>query len=305
MPIENLFCIDLDQPSLPGFRKFISAWCGRIAGKTIVIDPGPLSTIPRLVGGLRARGVERLDHVLLTHIHIDHAGGTGALLQAFPEAQVVCHPDGVRHMVSPQKLWEGSLKVLGKTAEAYGEIVPIPEKQIGFSEQVGLTGIRCFQTPGHAPHHCCFLADGLLFAGEVAGVRSEVAEGIYMRPATPPRFILPVALDSVQRMIEQRPERMVFAHYGLVDDAMTHLRIGYRQLRLWVQGAAVVTASYGYAPDTFIDWLLEHDENFRNIDQLPGDLQEREREFIGNSFRGMSQYVGSLSESERRSLQAA
>lgn len=305
MPLENLFCIDLDQPSLTGFRKFISSWCGQVNGLTIVVDPGPLSTVPHLVRELRRKGIDRIDYILLTHIHIDHAGGSGALLREFPEAQVICHPDGIRHMIAPQKLWEGSLKVLGRTAEAYGEIQPIAAEKIGFVDQVGTTGIQVHKTPGHAPHHCCYLVGDLLFAGEVAGVRTQVPQGIYMRPATPPRFILPVALDSVQRMIDLQPRRMVFAHYGLVEDALTHLRIGQKQLRLWVQGAAAVIDPASGGVEAFIDWLLVRDENFQLIDQLDADQKQRELEFIGNSFRGMSQYVASLSEDERQSLLAA
>ncbi|ORJ62506.1 MBL fold metallo-hydrolase [Geothermobacter hydrogeniphilus] len=305
MTVENLFCIDLDQPALPGFHRFISAWCGRVAGRTIVVDPGPLSTIPHLVAELRRRGIDRIDHILLTHIHIDHAGGTGALLRDYPAARVSCHPDGIRHLVAPRQLWQGSLKVLGRTAEIYGEIVPVPAERIDFSEQVGTTGIRAHLTPGHAPHHCCYQVGKLLFAGEVAGVRGEVADGIYMRPATPPRFILPVALDSLQRMIDLAPRRMVFAHYGLVDNALDHLRIAHRQLRLWVRGAAVTTAEGTVDVEAFIAWLLDHDDIFRNIGQLPAEVQPREREFIGNTLRGMNGYIAGLSENERRNLLAA
>lgn len=305
MPIDNLFCIDLDQPDLPGFRKFISSWCFRCAGATLLVDPGPLSTIPHLVATLKQRGIGGIDYILLTHIHIDHAGGTGELLRHYPEAQVICHPKGIEHMVAPQKLWQGSLKVLGKTAEAYGEIVPVPQDRIGAAEQIGDTGISCHLTPGHAVHHCCYLAEDLLFAGEVAGVRSEVSEGIYMRPATPPRFILEVALDSIERMIALAPRRMVFAHYGLVDDALTHLRIGRDQLGLWVRGAAATAHLEGEQRVlAFTDWLLQRDRNFALLDQLPADLQQREREFIGNSLRGMGDYVAGLSEEARRELAA-
>ncbi|HXE95003.1 MAG TPA: MBL fold metallo-hydrolase, partial [Dongiaceae bacterium] len=108
MNIDNLTCIDLDQPSLEGFRNFISSWLYRGEGFNLLVDPGPLSTIPRLIATLRSHGVERLDYVLLTHIHIDHAGGAGALLKEFPEAHVICHPDGIRHITAPEKLWEGS-----------------------------------------------------------------------------------------------------------------------------------------------------------------------------------------------------
>ncbi len=305
MALENLFCIDLDQPRLTGFRKFISSWYFEYADKALLVDPGPLSTIPHLVRTLKERQVEQLDYVLLTHIHIDHAGGTGELLKHYPAARVICHPKGVEHMIAPQKLWQGSLKVLGKTAEAYGEIIPVPAEQIYAAEEVGDTGIRCHLTPGHAVHHCCFQVEDLIFAGEVAGVRSDVPQGIYMRPATPPRFILEVALDSIDKMLALAPRRMVFAHYGLVDDALTHLRIGRQQLLLWVKGAAATAGLEGDARvAAFSDWLLERDPNFALLDQLDADLQQREREFIGNTLRGMADYVAELSEEKRRELAA-
>jgi glyoxylase-like metal-dependent hydrolase (beta-lactamase superfamily II) len=291
----NLHCIDLDQPSLEGFRKFISSWLVRTADATLVVDPGPLSTIPLLVNELRRLGVERLDYVLLTHIHIDHAGGTGALLRDFPEARVICHPEGVRHLVAPEKLWLGSRQVLGAPlADLYGEILAVPEGQIGFAEAVGTTGVRAFLTPGHAAHHCCYLLDDLLFAGEVAGVRCEVPEGIYMRPATPPRFILQTAVDSLERMLALAPRRMVFAHYGLVEDAGTHLQIGRDQLRLWVEGAAQVSGvAEAEREPAFFAWLQEHDPVYRRIEQLPADIRARERIFLINTLRGMSEYVAS------------
>jgi len=305
MTEQNLFCIDLDQPSLPGFRQFISCWCWQSAGKRLLIDPGPLSTIPQLRKGLQAAGVDKLDYILLTQIHIDHAGGTGELLKHFPEAQVFVSPEGVQHMIEPTRLWQGSLKVLGKTAEAYGEIIPVPAEKIGFSASIGDTGIRSYLTPGHAVHHCCYLAGDLLFAGEVAGVRTQVDQGIYMRPATPPRFILEIAVASIERMIKLAPKRMIFAHYGLVDDALTHLKIGKDQLLLWVRGAAVTEGLQAEARvDAFYTWLIEHDPNFALIDQLAPDQLAREREFIGNSLRGMAEYAASLSDAQRLTLVA-
>ena len=301
--LDRLTCIDLDQPSLEGFRRFISSWLYRGEDFSLLVDPGPLSTIPHLVGELRRLGVERLDTILLTHIHIDHAGGAGALLREFPEARVICHPEGVRHMVAPEKLWEGSRKVLGKVAEAYGEIVPVPAEKIGFQDIVGETGVRAFPTPGHAQHHLCFLLEDLLFAGEVAGVRCEVPEGIYMRPATPPRFALEVALDSLDRMIALAPRAMVFAHHGLVEDAVDHLQIARRQLLLWTRGVAeTASVEEPEREEVLFRWLLERDEIYRNIHHLPPDIYARERIFLGNTLRGMTEYVDSLPGEGRRAL---
>lgn len=293
MKSTNPLCIDLDQPGLTGFRQFISSWLYRGNDLNLLVDPGPLSTIPHLIAELRRHGVERLDYILLTHIHIDHAGGTGALLQEFPAAKVICHPDGIRHLVAPAKLWEGSQKVLGpELAAAYGEIVAVPEGSILFEEVIGTTGVRAFLTPGHAQHHCCYLLGDLLFAGEVAGVRSVVPDGILIRPATPPRFILKIALDSVERMLALKPRRMVFAHYGMVDTAVKHLKIARDQLLLWVKGAeAVAAVPEAEREEAFFNWLQEHDKHYRNMAQLPEDIRSRERYFFGNTYRGMAEYV--------------
>lgn len=301
MKKKNPFCIDLDQPVLEGFRKFISSWFYQGEGFTLLVDPGPLSTIKHLCSELRQQGVTRLDYVLLTHIHIDHAGGTGALLKEYPGAEVICHPEGIRHLVAPEKLWEGSRKVLGPLADAYGEIVPVPEKRIQFVENIGETGVRAYLTPGHAQHHCSYMVEDLLFAGEVAGVRCELPHNIFMRPATPPRFILNVALESIDKMIGLAPERMVFAHYGMVDSALHHLHLARKQLLLWVGGVAA-TAGASAREEALVAWLLEHDKHYQNVNLLPKDIQARERYFLGNTLRGMIEYVDSLTEEERLSL---
>jgi len=300
----QLHCIDLDQPRLEGFRKFISSWLYIDENVTFLVDPGPLSTIPHLVSSLQEMGITSLDYVLLTHIHIDHAGGAGELLKTYPAAKVICHPEGIRHMVAPEKLWQGSLKVLGELAETYGEIVPVPQERIAFEEEIGSASIRAYLTPGHAQHHACYLVGDLLFGGEVAGVRSEVPEGIFMRPATPPRFLLDVALDSIDRMIALAPRRLVIAHYGLVEPALDYLEIGRRQLLLWVRGVAeMISLPEEQRGEAIFDWLVDHDDVYRNVTQLPDDIYARERYFLGNTLRGMIEYVDGLSGEERQKLQ--
>ncbi|MBN2808205.1 MAG: MBL fold metallo-hydrolase [Deltaproteobacteria bacterium] len=296
---KNLSCIDLDEPRLEGFSQFISAWLYQGEDFTFLVDPGPLATIPYLLTELKKRGVTKLDYILLTHIHIDHAGGTGELLKGYPEAQVICHPQGIKHMIDPEKLWQGSLKVLGYMAEVYGEIVPVPEANISFSEEVGTTGIRVFMTPGHAQHHLCFLFADLLFAGEVVGVRSPALSGIYMRPATPPKFMLEVALDSIDRMIALAPRYLVIAHYGLVEPALEYLKIGRNQLNLWVEGVRKVSSAPDRAAtdsgieEKLFEWLLQRDANYRRIKELPPEIYARERYFLGNTMRGMQDYLDS------------
>jgi glyoxylase-like metal-dependent hydrolase (beta-lactamase superfamily II) len=288
---------------MEGFRKFVSCWLYRSDDLTFVVDPGPLSTMPHLLVELGKHQVAKLDYILLTHIHIDHAGGTGALLKEFPSAQVICHPQGIEHLVAPGKLWLGTQKVLGKMSAVYGEILPVPETNIGHTEQLADSRIKVYLTPGHAQHHCCYLFDELLFGGEIAGVHSAVKKGIYMRPATPPRFILEIAVDSLQRMIDLQPRYLVIAHYGLVEPAVKYLQIGLNQLNLWVQGIAEQYAkNKGVNEEEILNWLQTNDKYYRNQYQLDDDIRSRERYFLGNSLRGISEYVEKLSIEDRQKL---
>ncbi|MDH3454017.1 MAG: MBL fold metallo-hydrolase, partial [Desulfuromonadales bacterium] len=199
-----------------------------------------------------------------------------------------------------------SQQVLGELAEVYGEILPVAQANIGTAGQLESCGIQMFETPGHAQHHCCYLLDDLLFGGEVAGVHAAVKQGIYIRPATPPRFILEVALDSLRRMIELQPRYLVIAHYGLVEPAVDYLQIASRQLSLWVRGIALLSSGQQKPSEQKIfDWLQEHDENYRNQAQLDADIRSRERYFLGNSIRGMSEYVNSLTAEQRQRLTQA
>ncbi|MDY0212520.1 MAG: MBL fold metallo-hydrolase [Desulfuromonadaceae bacterium] len=310
----------LDQPKLEGFRNFINAWIYADTSASFVLDPGPLSSIPVLLQALQQYGIERLDYILLTHIHIDHAGGTGELLRHFPDAQVICHPVGIKHMLAPQALWEGSLKVLGKVAMEYGGIVPVPEQSIHYRPVLEDIGITVLQTPGHAAHHLSFMFGDLLMAGEVAGVCLDTPRGVYMRPATPPRFDLDVALESLQRVMTQKPQKMIFAHSTMQDNAMECLRVAEKQLYLWVKGIIEWTeddAGNGSKDGTegsvggkgeerlhavMYPWLLQHDSIFARIESLPNDIKKRERYFLGNSINGMRGFVPLIDKVRRRAI---
>jgi glyoxylase-like metal-dependent hydrolase (beta-lactamase superfamily II) len=290
---DNLYLIDLNGP-LEGFRKFISAWLYRLPGATVLVDPGPASTIPYLVERLKELGISTIDYVLLTHIHLDHAGGTGQLLQHFPGAKVNCHPRGIPHMVAPQKLWEESKKVLGKVAEAYGEMAPVPESSISFCDAIDLGGIsvEVIETPGHAAHHVSYRVGDILFAGEVGGVYVPLDDGLYVRPATPPPFQHDTFRDSIAKAGALDVSLVCLGHYGCRQDATNLFDRAGRQLDYWVDTMERhVKAGSEPFEDVVLADLISNDPDMSGWHSLPKEIQARERYFCTNSIRGIRGYL--------------
>ncbi|HSH71055.1 MAG TPA: MBL fold metallo-hydrolase [Deferrisomatales bacterium] len=294
MAALELTLVDLDQPALEGFREFIGAWIVRGPDSTLVVDPGPASTIPVLLDALGAMGIRRLDGVLLTHIHIDHAGGAGLLLGRFPTARALCHPKGIPHLVDPEKLWQGSRKVLGKVAEAYGPIARVPEDRIGFAETSRMGGLTvvAIDTPGHAAHHLCYQVGDVLFAGEVAGIGLDTPEGPYRRPATPPRFQHEVSRASLEATAAVPASCVCLGHRGQVEEPAPFFGAARDQLDHWV-AVARRHLEAGSAPweEAVVAELLATDPLFGRLRTLPPDIQARERYFTGNALQGMREYL--------------
>lgn len=291
---EQLYLVDLDQ-NLPGFKRFVSSWIYMAQKRTIVVDPGPASTIPLLVKALKALHVNWLSYILLTHIHIDHAGGAGLLLRYFPEAKIICHPKGIPHMINPEKLWAGSRKVLGEeVAQAYGPVAPVPEKVITFSDHLekGGLSIDVHETPGHAAHHVNYLVDGLLFAGEVAGVNIPLEEGFYLRIATPPRFIYEVYKASLKKAAALPCTTVCFGHYGLHSDPVHVFNAAQAQLELWMKVCRDrISENPHVKEDVILDQLLADDPSLKAFENLSPEVQQRERYFCKNSLRGILAYL--------------
>ncbi len=174
-------------PPIIGFEDFISVWLyqGEI---TFMVDVGPVSTANALLDILDQHEIENIDYILLTHLHLDHAGGIGAVTERFPKTPIVCHATGISHLVDPSRLWEGTLKALGSIGEAYGQIQPVPKDRLTDSAVFISHELKSINTPGHAQHHVSYRFRNFLFSGEAGGVIFQFATGRpYLRPSTPPR----------------------------------------------------------------------------------------------------------------------
>jgi glyoxylase-like metal-dependent hydrolase (beta-lactamase superfamily II) len=281
--------IDLDVASL-GYTRFISSWLYQGKEGSFLIDPGPACTINHLFEELEKRNVAHLDWILLTHIHMDHAGGIGHLVERFSEARIICHENAVRHLIDPARLWEGSLKILGDVARVYGKIKPVPSENIMTVETVPFAdGIAVIPTPGHAAHHQCFITKDSLFCGELFGIFHQLDNSIYLRPATPPVFVLADFLQSMEAVSPYMDRQVCFSHYGVCNDGTKILKIAKQQLLLWVD----VIARHLDEPDMnhIIADLSAIDPVYARKKLLPPQLYKREMHFSANSIRGIIQYL--------------
>ena len=192
--------------------------------KTALVETGPKSTVDNVLAGLERAGVESLDLIVVTHIHLDHAGAAGTLAARFPEATVYVHEIGAPHLVDPTKLWSSASRIYGDAMDAlWGGIDPIPEDRIrvlndGDKVDLGGRSLQAIETPGHAYHHHAYLDDatGTVFTGDAVGVRLPDVGTI--RPATPPpEFHLSKTIESIRRIEAVDPQQLCMTHFGPAD----------------------------------------------------------------------------------------
>jgi glyoxylase-like metal-dependent hydrolase (beta-lactamase superfamily II) len=218
-----------------GFHRarFDAAYLLAEGGRGAYIDTGINASLPRLLGALGERGLEPgdVDWVILTHVHLDHAGAAGALMAALPNARLLVHPRGARHMIDPSKLVAGAAAVYGAAhvQETYGELVPVPAERVVEAEDgfvVNLAGreLTCLDAPGHARHHIVIHdpESRAFFTGDTFGLsyrEFDTDRGPFALPTTTPVQFEPEALRaSIARMLTHAPEGMYLTHFGRVGD---------------------------------------------------------------------------------------
>jgi glyoxylase-like metal-dependent hydrolase (beta-lactamase superfamily II) len=202
-------------------------------GRAAFVDTGTTHSLPNLLGALEAKGVarEQVDWVLTTHVHLDHAGGAGALMRELPNARCAIHPRGARHLIEPSKLVAGSIAVYGEERyhAMYGELVPVDGSRVfvaddGAKITLGTRELELIHTPGHALHHYCIVdhAHELIFSGDTFGIsyRDFDVEGReFIFPTTTPVHFDPEALcRSVDRLMSYAPRSIFLTHYAEVRD---------------------------------------------------------------------------------------
>ena len=212
-----------------GRSQAIAAYLIRSGGAVVLIESGPGSTLADLEAGLAVEGLSARDvtHVLLTHIHLDHAGAAGWL--ARQGAEIYVHPVGAPHMLSPEKLLASATRIYGDQMNSlWGEFLPVPEEKLHIAEdgqeiEIGELRFLPINTPGHAEHHYAYLFEDICFSGDVGGVRIPGYQ--YLRvPMVPPELHLERWHQSMKRLRAEKFNRIAPTHFGIYDDPEWQLR---------------------------------------------------------------------------------
>jgi glyoxylase-like metal-dependent hydrolase (beta-lactamase superfamily II) len=229
---------------MAGYQGITAGYLIR-SDRPCLVETGTAPSAPVVRDALAALGVGPADlaTVVVTHIHLDHAGGVGDIAEMFPGAQVVVHELGARHLADPSRLMASARMVYGdELDDLFGELAPTPADRIRTVERVGtvdLGGGRKLEShysPGHAKHHVGLVdsASGDLYVGDAAGI--YIPETGDQRPATPPPdFDLGIALESLRMFAALKPTRLLFSHYGPVDDVTVALERSAEELEVWVE----------------------------------------------------------------------
>jgi glyoxylase-like metal-dependent hydrolase (beta-lactamase superfamily II) len=240
--------------------------------KTALIETGPKSSLDHVLAGLDEAGVDTLDWIVVTHIHLDHAGAAGSLAARFPEATVAVHEVGARHLVDPSKLWSSASRIYGDEMDRlWGGIDPIdPDRirELHDDDKIDLGGrtLRAIETLGHAGHHHSYLDDetGVMFTGDAMGVRLQ--DVAVARPATPPpEFNLELAIASIERIRGVQPTSLVLTHFG-------GLHEGSKPMNVNEAADAAVEALRAWE-----SWVLSARSETRDLDEVTDRVRAEAR----------------------------
>jgi glyoxylase-like metal-dependent hydrolase (beta-lactamase superfamily II) len=269
-----------------GRERVIGSW----KVEDIVIDPGPSSCLPTL---LEALGNERPRALLLTHIHLDHAGASGSLIERWPDLEVYVHERGAPHLMEPGKLLESARRLYGDDMERlWGEVLPVPVENVRIirgGERL-LGAFEVAYTPGHASHHVAYMHDGTAFVGDVAGVRI-VPDGPVIPPTPPPDIDVEAWHESIELVRAWRPERLAIAHFGATEDVEAHLTALSERLDNWAALARTEEMN------TFLATVTEEIERGAGRGLLPAYAQAAQPE---QTYAGLRRYWEKRSQSDDR-----
>jgi glyoxylase-like metal-dependent hydrolase (beta-lactamase superfamily II) len=256
----------------------------------VLIDPGPESSLETLIEAL---GEEAPRALLLTHIHLDHAGASGSIVERWPEVVVYVHERGAPHLEDPSKLLESAQRLYGDDmARLWGDVRPVPRQNLRvLSGGESVDGFRVAYTPGHASHHVCYLHEesGRAFVGDVAGVRIVGGE-LVLPPTPPPDIDLEAWNASLSQVAEWHPESLGITHFGAIERPYDHLAVVRDRLTAWATLARELDA------DAFEAHIRQEVEEATDPETAAAYLQAVPPE---QQWHGLDRYWGKRAEREK------
>jgi len=267
MAKTRIVTLDLNFQGRP---RAIASYLIRSGDAVILIESGPGSTLSSLEAGLRNEGLSPLDvtHVLLTHIHLDHAGAAGWLAAQAAGAEIYVHPVGAPHMLNPEKLIASATRIYGDRMESlWGEFLPVPEHQLKVPKDaepihIGNAEFIPLHTPGHAEHHYAYLFEDIVFCGDVGGVR--IPGYPYLRvPMPPPELHIERWRESITRLRAAKPVRIAPTHFGIYDDPewqLDEVENGLNSAARWLEGVMASDPSIEELRGAFTEWMITEGE---------------------------------------------
>jgi glyoxylase-like metal-dependent hydrolase (beta-lactamase superfamily II) len=268
-----------------------------------LIETGPTSSLKHTLAGLEKAGVTDLEFIIVTHIHLDHAGAVGHLAEKFPTAQVIVREEGAPHLIDPSRLWASAARLYPDMEAIWGEMKPVPSSRlvsVGSDQTVADLGdarrLDAIYTPGHAKHHMALLdrKTGDCFVGDAIGVRLQEAGVI--RPATPPpEFDLDVSLESIERIRSFRPARLFPTHYGAAEDSNAVLDEGSMRMNQWVEAAEPIVDRGGGVDEVAEEFMRRKDEFYPDLSPAVVEKLEGTTSYDLNA-RGIVRYLSKKKE---------
>ncbi len=251
------------------------------APEPALVETGPTTSLGPVASALEDIGIAPSDlaHVFVTHIHVDHAGGAGALAERFPDATIWVHERGARHLADPGRLEASATRAFGEEhmSRVFGPILPVPGPRIrsiadGEVVDLGTRTVTALYSPGHASHHCYFVdsESGALFSGDALGI-SLPGAGL-LRPATPPSdFDLELAIRSMRLVIDRDPPLVLLSHYGPVQDAVGFCTDAIERVRWWA-GVVEATMEKAEGPEDLVARLTEQVRAYESALGVPPEV---------------------------------
>jgi len=263
-----------------------------------IIETAPATSLERVLAGLDEAGVHDLDWIVLTHIHLDHAGAAGHMAERFPRARVVGRAEGAPHLVDPTRLWQSASRLYDDMEGLWGRMIPVPEDRIDAVSTDGVVAdlgdgrrLEAVYTPGHAAHHMALLErqGGDLFTGDALGVYLSELGAVH--PATPPPELdLEAALDSIERLRALGPRRVFPTHFGALPEIDPLFDQAGQRLRDAVSIAEKVVAGGGGLEEVAEAYRTEEESRVGELDPRLAERLARTTSYELNA-RGVARYL--------------